>query len=255
MNNGSDPGVFKAYPRRSGTGFLSALPVAMAYMNIFAHICIARRAVSRVPRSSITRRTARTSGGVISVIGLGPSFGRMCCSRRASIVFAEEGFHSCFRFSYHSRAMTSNEFPAFSSSRRLVSFFAAPGSAQAAMAFFTFVPSVTGVAERHMRIDAKSQYFLLTVEEIFQPPVFAAIRHDHQEKPIAVRNLKLLRAGLGVFYFSIRQGRRHGVHLRLVRGTFIICTPLFAGMSTIFDGRMLGINVVVIGCEACFGGH
>ena len=94
-----------------------------------------------------------------------------------------------------------------------------------------------------MRIDAKSQQLFFTVEKIFQPPVFAAIGHDYKEKPIAVRNLELLRAGLGIPYFSIRETRWHGVHLRLVRGTFIICTPLFAGMSTIFDGRMLGINV------------
>src|SRR5262245_32800053 len=56
-------------PRKSTDGSRSAVPVAMAYRNTMPHVLRSRSAVSYRPSASTLRRTARTSGAVISATG------------------------------------------------------------------------------------------------------------------------------------------------------------------------------------------
>jgi hypothetical protein len=59
-------------PRKSTDGSRSAPPVAMAYRNTMPQVLRSRRAVSYRPRASTLRRTASTSGAVISAMGRSP---------------------------------------------------------------------------------------------------------------------------------------------------------------------------------------
>ena len=93
----SRPAAFRA-PRRSGTGFRSARPVAMAYMKICPVTCIRRWAVSMLPFSSMTRSIERTSGAVMSAIGLLPELRAGCAvSRWTRLPLMCRGVHSCSR--------------------------------------------------------------------------------------------------------------------------------------------------------------
>ena len=77
-----ETGVFIA-PRRSGTGFLSARPVAMAYMKICPLICITRRAISSVPLPP-GEACQELPAVKYRQLAFGPASERVCCSRRAT---------------------------------------------------------------------------------------------------------------------------------------------------------------------------
>lgn len=161
------------------------------------------RAVSRRPRASTVRRTARTSGAVNSAIGRAPIAGRARLNSHSTLAIVCSAFPSRRFLSNSSAVMASKVLAKFATLATLASCLARVRLLTIGQEPLGVFPRLARFLKANRRIDANGQRFLHIIEPIGLPPSFRAIGRNPQLQPSAVRKLedfsaRLSGADLGV---------------------------------------------------------